>query len=89
MALSLGLICTKRVQLGLSEVAFIEGCPHVRGDLYEGFHCSESFESVFEWRDNLFLFNAHQNSYIYWGSGLVSFGLKGFGLVRVHCSSTV
>ena len=54
MALSLGLICTKRVQLGLSEVAFIEGCPHVRGDLYEGFHCSESFESVFEWRDNYF-----------------------------------
>ena len=31
---------TKRVLLGLSEVAFIEGCPHVRGGLYEGFHCS-------------------------------------------------
>ena len=34
-ALSQGLICTKRVHLGLSKVAFIEGCPHVRG---EGFH---------------------------------------------------
>ena len=25
--------------LGLSEVAIIEGCPRVRGGLYEGFHC--------------------------------------------------
>ena len=24
--------------LGLSEVAFIEGCPHIRGGLYEGLH---------------------------------------------------
>ena len=30
----------KRVHLGLSKVAFIEGCPHVRGGLYRGvFHC--------------------------------------------------
>ena len=36
MALS-GLICTERVHLGLSEV---EGCPHVRGGPYEGFHCT-------------------------------------------------
>ena len=28
-----GLICTKRVHLGFSEVVFIEGCPHVRGGL--------------------------------------------------------
>ena len=34
-----GLIYTIRVHLGLSEVALIEGCPHVRGDLYEEFHC--------------------------------------------------
>ena len=27
------------LHLGLSEVAFIEGCPHIRGGLYEGFHC--------------------------------------------------
>ena len=26
-----GLICTKRVHLGLSDVAFIEECPHVGG----------------------------------------------------------
>ena len=41
MALSQGVICTKRVDLGLSEVAFIEieGCPHIRVGLYEGFHC--------------------------------------------------
>ena len=38
MALSQGVICTKRVHLGLTEVAFIEGCPHVRGGLYEGLH---------------------------------------------------
>ena len=36
MALSQGLICTKRVHLGLTEVAFIEGCPQVRGGLCEG-----------------------------------------------------
>ena len=30
VALSRWLICTKRVYLGLSEVALIEGCPHVR-----------------------------------------------------------
>ena len=35
----LGLICTKKVHLGLSEVAFTEGCPHVRGGHYEEFHC--------------------------------------------------
>ena len=29
MTLSQGSICTKRVHLGLSEVAFIEGCPNV------------------------------------------------------------
>ena len=40
VALSQGLICTKRVHLGLSKVAFIEGCPHVRGGLYERFHCT-------------------------------------------------
>ena len=33
-----GMICTKRVHLGLSEVAFIEGCPHIRG-VYKRFHC--------------------------------------------------
>ena len=33
MALSRGLICTKRVHLGVSEIAFIERCPHVRGGL--------------------------------------------------------
>ena len=32
-----GSISTKRVHLGLREVAFIEECPHVRGGLYEGF----------------------------------------------------
>ena len=32
-------INTKRVHLGLCKVSFIEGCPHVRGGLYEGFHC--------------------------------------------------
>ena len=36
VALSQGLICTKRVHLGLSKVAFIEGCPHIRGGLYRG-----------------------------------------------------
>ena len=30
------LHCTKRVQMGLSKVTFIEGCPHVRGGLYRG-----------------------------------------------------
>ena len=40
-----GLICTKRVHLGLSDVAFIEECPHVGGGgggggFYEGFHCN-------------------------------------------------
>ena len=30
MALSQELFCTKRVHLGLSEVAFIEGCLHIR-----------------------------------------------------------
>ena len=40
VALSQGLICAISVHLGLSEVVFIEGCPHVRGGLYEGFHCS-------------------------------------------------
>ena len=34
LALSQGLICTKRVHLGVSEVTFIEGCPHaLRGVL--------------------------------------------------------
>ena len=32
-------ICISRVHLGLGEVAFIEGCPHVRGGLYDWFHC--------------------------------------------------
>ena len=41
-----GLICTKRVHLGLSKVAFIEECPHIRGCLYEGFHCISNKESV-------------------------------------------
>ena len=36
VALSQRLICTVRVHLGLSEVAFIEGYPHIRGGLYEG-----------------------------------------------------
>ena len=36
VALSQGLICTKTVYLGPSEVAFIEGCPHIRSGLYEG-----------------------------------------------------
>ena len=26
-----------------SGVAFTEGCPHVRGGLYEGFHCSTEY----------------------------------------------
>ena len=43
VALSQGVICTKRVHLGLSEVAFIERCPRVRGGLYKGFHCIMSF----------------------------------------------
>ena len=30
----------KKVHLGLSRVAFVEGCPHISGGLYEGFHCS-------------------------------------------------
>ena len=34
---SQGLICTKTVHLGLSKVAFMA---HVRGGLYEGFHCT-------------------------------------------------
>ena len=38
VALFQGLICTKRVHLGLSKVAFTEGRPHVRGGLYEGLH---------------------------------------------------
>ena len=36
VALSQRLIRTNRMHLGLSEVAFIEGCPHVRGGLYRG-----------------------------------------------------
>ena len=36
MALPQGLICTKRVYLGLSKVDFIEGCPHVRGGFMRG-----------------------------------------------------
>ena len=36
----LGLICTRRVYLVLDKVVFIEGCPHVRGGLYKGFHCT-------------------------------------------------
>ena len=47
VALFQGSICTKRVFLGL---AFIEGCPHVRGGLYEhtsqGGHAAVS-ETVF------------------------------------------
>ena len=41
VALSHELMCTKRVHLGLSKLAFVEGCPHtdVRGGLHEGFHC--------------------------------------------------
>ena len=31
-----GVDLSKRVHLGLSEVAFIEGCPHVRGGFYQG-----------------------------------------------------
>ena len=38
VALSQGLICT--IGDSASKVAFIEGCPHIRGGLYEGFHCS-------------------------------------------------
>ena len=41
VVLSQGFICTKRVDSGLSKVAFIERCPHVRGGLYEGFHCNQ------------------------------------------------
>ena len=48
VALSQGLICTTRVYLGLSEVAFIERCPHVRGGLYEGFHCMCKFRLELE-----------------------------------------
>ena len=34
-------MCTKGVHLGLSnKLAFIEGCPHIRGGLYEGLHCN-------------------------------------------------
>ena len=47
VVLSQGLVCTIRVHLGLSEVAFmkgvltlevtfVEGCPHFRSDLVEG-----------------------------------------------------
>ena len=32
----LAISSTKRVHLGLSKVAFIEGCPRVRGGLYRG-----------------------------------------------------
>ena len=32
--------------LGLSKVALIEGCPHVRGGLYEGFHCTNLVGSM-------------------------------------------
>ena len=38
VALSQGLICTKRVYMGLSKVGFIEGYPHIRDGLYEGLH---------------------------------------------------
>ena len=31
VALSQELICTIRVHLGLGDVTFIEGCPHIRG----------------------------------------------------------
>ena len=31
----------------MSGVAFIEGCPHVRGGLYEGFHCTSNKDSDF------------------------------------------
>ena len=41
VALSHRLICTKRVYLGLSEVAFV-----LRGGLYEGFH-SISYAAMF------------------------------------------
>ena len=29
-----------------SRVAFIEGCPHVRGGIYEGFHCNDWPQTV-------------------------------------------
>ena len=41
VALSQGLICTKRVYLGLSEVVFIEGCPHIWG-----VHCTFELKDV-------------------------------------------
>ena len=44
VALSQGLIYTKRVHLGLSKVTFIEGCSHVRGGLYDGFLCIVVFK---------------------------------------------
>ena len=37
VALSLGLVCIKECIWDSSEVAFIEGYPHVRGGLYEAF----------------------------------------------------
>ena len=44
MALYQGLICIRMHNyLGPSEVAFIEGWPHLRGGLYEGFHCMCTF----------------------------------------------
>ena len=53
MALSQGLL---RVYLGLSEVAFIEGCPHVRGGLYEGLHCT--LELSYNYTPDTFFFTA-------------------------------
>ena len=42
----------------------------------------------FEWRDNLFLFNAHQNNHEY-QFRIRDFGLKGLGLVRVIMSVAI
>ena len=56
VTLSQGLIYTKRVHLRLSEVVFMQGCPHVRGGLYEGFHCISNLKlallDVFFLNDN-------------------------------------
>ena len=49
MVLSQGLICTIWDSL-ISKVAFIyrEGCPYVRGDLYERFHCTFGNDTCME-----------------------------------------
>ena len=51
-SLSQGSICTMRVHLGLSKVALIEGCPHIRGGLYEG--CT-----VHWYADAIFMYYTH------------------------------